>query len=277
MEGSSQKSNLVDQAVEAIREKVGDFSPEVMVCLGSGLSDAAGAADIYFTIPFPEVPGLAAPSVTGHPGRVAFGSWGNREVIVFMGRLHWYEGHSWDRITLPVRISSQLGVRCCVFANSAGGINPALEPGSMVVVADHMNFMGSNPLIGITANDPSMQFPDMGEAYSPRLRNILQQAAAARGHQLFEGVYAAVTGPNYETPAEVRALQLLGADVVGMSTVGEVLVARQLSLECCAISCVTNKAAGITKQILTHQEVVQIAQASVYRLASLLDDLMHSI
>lgn len=268
---------IVEKALEVIRDQVGEFAPQVMINLGSGLSDAASGADIYCSIPYQEVPGLAAPTVAGHPGKVAFGSWGNREVILFLGRLHWYEGHSWERITLPVRIAAELGVSTCVFANSAGAVNVELNPGSIVVVADHMNFMGSNPLVGVTANDPSMRFPDMQEAYSLRLRRLLQHSAAIRGHTLHEGVYAAVSGPNYETPAEVRALRMLGADIVGMSTVGEVLVARQAGMECCVLSCVTNKAAGLTDKHVSHEEVVEVAQSATLKLASLLDDLMHQL
>jgi len=140
-----------------------------------------------------------------------------------------------------------------------------------------MNFMGSNPLVSLTANGPSLRFRDMQDAYSPRLRGLLQQAATIRGHNLVEGVYAAVSGPNYETPAEVRALRMLGADVVGMSTVGEVLVARQAGLECCVLSCVTNKAAGTAPKAISHEEVVEVAQATSMTLASLLDDLLHNL
>lgn len=264
-------------SLKAIREQVGDFRPEVMLTLGSGLSDAVKPADIYYSMPYSRIPGLTPPSVAGHPGKVLFGSWGGKRLIMFQGRLHFYEGHPWQSITLPVSIAAEMGVSACVFTNSSGAIHAELAPGDILIIDDHMNFMGANPLVGVTANDPSTMFPDMGEAYSPRLRRLLDQCAAMLGISIAHGIYAAVAGPNYETPAEVRALALLGADVVGMSTVGEVLMARKIGLECCALSCVANMGAGVTNKIIRHEEGLSVVKASVHNLASLLDSFIRNI
>ncbi|QDU62557.1 Purine nucleoside phosphorylase 1 [Planctomycetes bacterium Pan216] len=261
----------VDDAVQAIRDEVGDFAPEVMILLGSGLSGASTGADIYYTMPYDRIPGMAPARVVGHPGKLLFGSWANRTVVLFQGRNHWYEGHPWTRVTLPIQIAAHLGVGTVMLTNASGSLSPKLPPGSLVCIDDHLNFMGANPRVGVTSNDPSTLFPDLGEAYSRRLRDLLDDAAMMLGQSLHHGVYAAVSGPNYETPAEVRALRMLGADVVGMSTVGEVIVARQCGLECSAISCVTNMAAGMTSGAITHDEVVDIAHSVSLRLGSILD------
>ena len=264
----------VDEAIEVIREEVGDFDPEVMVVFGSGLSDAIHPIEIYHTIPYKRIPGLTAPSAAGHPGKLGFGVWQSRRVLAFQGRLHWHEGHSWKRVTLPVLIAAEMGVSICIFTNMSGAVNPRIKPGSLVAIDDHMNFMGSNPLVGTTANDPTTMFPDMGEAYSLRLRRLLDEAARINGLPLAHGVYVGVSGPNYETPAEVRALRLLGADVVGMSTVGEVLVARQCALECCALSCVANPAGGVDAAPIRHDDVLKVARETCFQLATLIDTFM---
>lgn len=264
----------VEDAILTIRHEVGTFQPSVMIMLGSGLSDAAGTLELFHSLPYTAIPGLARPSVAGHPGKLLFGQWGNQRVVVFQGRLHRYEGHSWDQVTLPVQIAARLGAGICVFTNASGGINPRLRPGMMVVIDDHMNFMGSNALVGITSSDPSAMFPDMAEAYSPRLRHLLDEAAAMHGWSLAHGVYVGVSGPSYETPAEIRAFALLGGDMIGMSTVGEVLVARQQGLECCAISCVANMAAGISAERIRHQDVIEAGRAVSVQLAALLDTLL---
>lgn len=266
----------VARAVETIREQVGAFTPELVVMLGSGLSEATRPAETLVTIPYSQIPGLAIPTAAGHPGKLLAGWWGKRRVLLFQGRSHFYEGHSWLRVTMPVRIAAAMGAGVCVFTNMSGAINPRLTPGSMVVIDDHLNFMGSNPLVGMTSADPTEMFPDMQEAYSRRLNALLDRASAMTGVAVSHGVYVAVSGPNYETPAEVRALGLLGADVVGMSTVGEVLVARRSGVECCAISCVANLAAGVLgdgagREPITHADVLATASETQSRLARLLD------
>jgi purine-nucleoside phosphorylase len=257
-------------AAQAIRDLSPGFAPTAMVVLGSGLADAASAADIQCRIEYSRIPGLIRPSVVGHPGVLLTGRWGGRTVLVFQGRLHRYEGHVWDRIRLPVRIGAALGARICVLTSMSGAINPNLAPGTLVVVDDHLNAMGENPLAGLITDGSSTQFVDLTDAYSPRLRALLATAAADLNLSIEHGVYAAVTGPSYETPAEVRALRILGADVVGMSTVAEVLTARWLGLECCAVSCVANLAAGVHGTPIRHEEVLEAGRSMAERLGSLL-------
>lgn len=264
----------IDDALAAMEREAGEFRPEVMVTLGSGLGEVAGAADIYQEIPYGRLPGFVDPTVVGHPGKILLGHWGGRRVVVFQGRLHFYEGRPWEQITLPVRLAIRMGATTGIFTNMSGAINARLRPGSLVVIDDHMNFMGSNPLVGVTANDPEQMFPDMGQAYSARLRVLMDRAAGVLGESVAHGVYVGVSGPNYETPAEVRAYGLLGADVVGMSTVGEVIVARQAGMECCGISCVANMAAGITGRPIHHEEVLQTARSASLRLGRLIDSFL---
>jgi purine-nucleoside phosphorylase len=264
-------------AVTAIRAEVGDFQPEVLVMLGSGLAEAAHSAEIYHTTSYIDIPGMVAPQAAGHPGRLLFGVWGNRKTLIFQGRIHRYEGRPWHQITLPVQIAADLGITTCIFTNMSGALSRRMPPGTLVVVDDHINFMGSNPLLGVTANDPNVMFPDMREAYSSRLRRLLDEAAAMHSLPTTHGIYVGVSGPNYETPAEVRALQMIGGDVVGMSTVGEVLVARQLGMECCAISCVANYAAGLDSQPIRHQDVLKCAREVAFQLSLLLESLLRTL
>jgi purine-nucleoside phosphorylase len=273
----SPATGTVAEALAEVRAIAGDFTPQVAVTLGSGLGTVADAIETRCTIPYERIPGLAAPGVAGHAGRLLLGRWSDRAVAVFQGRLHYYEGHGWDPVTLPVRLAARLGARIAVFTNMSGAVNRCLTPGSLAIVDDHINCMGSNPLVGMTIDDPSNPFPDMQEAYSPRLRRLLDEVAALLGIAIGHGVYAAVTGPNYETPAEVRALATLGADLVGMSTVGEVLVARWLGLECCAISCVANLAAGMQSEPIAHADVLRTAQAGARQLANLLTAFLRQV
>lgn len=264
-----------EDAAQAVRAAFGEQRFDTMLVLGSGLAEAARPAQSWAEIEYSRIPGMAPPRAAGHPGKLVAAAWGKRRVLVFQGRLHFHEGKSWTQVTLPVRLATQLGASVGLFTNMSGSVHSRLPAGSMMVIDDHLNFMGTNPLVGVTANDPAQMFPDMGEAYSPRLRDLLDEAAAIQGLRLAHGVYAAVSGPNYETPAEVRALALLGADAVGMSTVGEVLVARQRGMECCAISCVANLGAGVGTGPIRHADVLAAAQSMQVRLASLLDAFFH--
>lgn len=266
-----------DDAVRLIREEIGTFSPDVMFLLGSGLSDAVSSADIFHSIPYSRIPGMAEPTVTGHPGKLQVGSWGGRSILVFQGRNHFYEGHSWERVTMPVQLAARLGVRICILTNASGAINQQLRPGMIVAVDDHINFTGSNPLVGRLGSDPANAFPDLGEAYSLRLRAYLDRAAMMHGIELAHGIYVGVSGPSYETPAEIRALGFLGADLVGMSTVGEVILARQMGLECCAVSCVTNMAAGVTKELICHSEVIERGRSAARQLGVLFETMLRML
>ncbi len=267
----------LELAVDAVQQLIGDFAPKLMVVCGSGLSDIISSATILNTIEYSQIPGMYATTVPGHAGKLHAALWGDRRVLIFQGRLHYYEGHPWNRITLPIRIAHRLGVTTCILTNSSGAINTRLRPGSMVIINDHLNFMGSNSLVGVTSRDPESMFPDLQDAYSPRLRKKLNDAAAMRGLQVDEGVYVAVSGPNYETPAEIRAFGILGGDIIGMSTVGEILMARHLRMECCAISCVANLAAGLSGTSITHHEVQEVGKQAASRMRTLLDTFIRMI
>ena len=230
--------------------------PRVAVVLGSGLGAFAGELAGATRLEYARIPGFPVSTVEGHAGRIVIGLSGGVPFAALEGRLHFYEGYSMDEVTFPVRVLARVGVRALVITNAAGGINPSYRQGGLVLIRDHLNLQGTNPLIG--HNDPrfGLRFPDMTHAYSDRLRRIAQEEGKRQGLALQEGVYAAVTGPSFETPAEIRALRTLGADLVGMSTVPEVIVARQMGLEVLGISCVSNLAAGILDQPITHQEVL---------------------
>jgi purine-nucleoside phosphorylase len=226
------------------------------------------------SVPFAEVPGLAASSVAGHSGRLSLGNWLGQRVLIFEGRLHYYEGHPWESVTLPVRLAANLGVRILLLTNAAGGIHDALVPGSLLAIRDHLEwtrqYCWREP--GPGALGPARPSP-----YSTRLLELLQSVAAKKRIEVHEGVYGAVTGPCYETPAEIRALQAWGADAVGMSTAREVQTGTDLGLECAAVSCITNRAAGLSGGPLHHEEVLQTAAAQAERLADLLEGFLAEV
>jgi purine-nucleoside phosphorylase len=234
--------------------------PSIGVVLGSGLSafaeQLAGAARIDYA----RIPGFPESTVEGHAGQMAAGTAGGVPVAVLDGRLHYYEGYSMDEVTFPVRVLGHMGIRALIITNAAGGISAAYRRGALVLIRDHINLQGTNPLIGHNDERFGLRFPDMTHAYSERLRRIAAEEGARQGMELQEGVYAAVTGPSFETPAEIHALRALGADLVGMSTVPEVIVARQMGIEVLGISCVTNLAAGILDQPITHEEVLETGE-----------------
>jgi purine-nucleoside phosphorylase len=231
--------------------------PRVAVVLGSGLGAFAGELAGAMRLDYARIPGFPVSTVEGHAGRIVVGFTDGVPVAALEGRLHLYEGYSMDEVTFPVRVLARMGIRALIITNAAGGISPDYRQGALVLIRDHLNFQGTNPLVG--HNDPrlGLRFPDMTHAYSDRLRRIAREEGKRQGMVLQEGVYAAVTGPSFETPAEIRALTTLGADLVGMSTVPEVIVARQMGIEVLGISCVTNLAAGILDQPITHEEVLE--------------------
>jgi purine-nucleoside phosphorylase len=230
--------------------------PRVAVVLGSGLGVLARALTDALSMPFTAVPGLPAASVQGHRGSVTLGTWAGVRVLVFEGRLHRYEGHAWQAVERPLLLATELGARAALLTNAAGGIRQDLVPGSLMVLHDHLDWTRPWP----------WRQPERPSAYSPRLREMLHRAAEAVGLPWCEGVYAAVTGPCYETPAEIRALRACGADAVGMSTAREVQAAAAAGLECAALSCITNRAAGLSATPLNHEEVLAVAAAQRDRL-----------
>jgi purine-nucleoside phosphorylase len=241
--------------------------PEVGIVLGSGLGGLADDLIDAVAIPFADLPGWPAATAPGHAGRLILGELGGRSVVMLQGRFHLYEGNDPGLVIQPVLLFKELGARIVVLTNAAGGLDPTFGPGTLMVMRDHINLTGRNPLIGPNADSLGPRFPDLTDAWSPRLRSGLHAAAASEGVGLQEGIYVGLTGPTYETPAEVRMLAGLGGHAVGMSTVLECIAARWVGLEVCGVSLVTNAGAGYTGQPLTHEEVLASALVAGPRLA----------
>lgn len=248
--------------------------PRVGVVLGSGLggfaSELSGGTEIHYS----EIPGWPCSTAVGHAGRLVLGTLGSLPVAVMSGRVHLYEGYTQQQVTFGVRVLGSLGVRGMVFTNAAGGIKLSLERGGLVLISDHINLQGSNPLVGPNLDSLGPRFPDMSEAYCLRYREAAKAAGRELGIPLAEGVYAAMLGPSYETPAEIRFLRTIGADVVGMSTVPEVIAANHMGIRCLGISCVTNMAAGVLPQKINHEEVLETGAAVRGTLIALLKTLL---
>jgi purine-nucleoside phosphorylase len=260
-------------AAAAIEERTA-LRPRIAVVLGSGLGAFAEELSERVSIPYSRIPGWPVSTAVGHSGALEFGCLGQQPVAVMNGRVHLYEGYATGKVVLGTRVLAALGVRAIVFTNAAGGINLDYGQGALVLVSDHINLQGSNPLAGPNDDSLGPRFPDMTGAYDPEFRGIARQAASELGIPLPEGVYAALLGPSYETPAEIRYLRAIGADLVGMSTVPEVIAARHMGVRCLAISCVTNMAAGILPQKIDHAEVLATGEAVRGTLVSLLRTLL---
>jgi purine-nucleoside phosphorylase len=252
----------------ALAEAARSAPPEVAVVLGSGMGPVARRVRFLLSSSFGEVPGLTASSVAGHTGRLSLADWAGRRVLLFEGRLHRYEGHPWDSVIRPVQLAHGLGARVLLLTNAAGGIHEALAPGSLMALRDHVEW--TRPYCWRLPG-PGGLAPTRPSPYADRLRDLLARVARERGIALHEGVYAAVTGPSYETPAEIRALRTWGADAVGMSTAREAQAAADLGMECAAVSCITNRAAGLSGGPIHHDEVLTTAAAQAERLAELLE------
>jgi purine-nucleoside phosphorylase len=243
------------KAAKAIRKRA-SLEPKVGIILGSGLGGLSKSIADAVRIPFGEIPGFPEVTVAGHEGAVIVGSLGGREIVALSGRFHVYEGHPAALAAFPVRVFHALGAHDLFVSNAAGGISPKLAVGDLMMISDHLNLMGTNPLVG-EASEGEPRFPDMTDAYNPGLRWLLRTTAESLRIKLREGVYAGLLGPSYETPSEVKMLRLLGADAVGMSTVPEVIVARALGMRVAGVSCITNAAAGVTGSALSHAEVLE--------------------
>jgi purine-nucleoside phosphorylase len=247
--------------------------PSMAIVLGSGMGEVARRVACPVRIPFHEVPGLPTPAVVGHRGCIAFGRWAGRPVLVFEGRLHLYEGHADRAVTQCVHVAFALGARTILFTNAAGGIHDSLLPGSLMAIRDH--FEWNRPCCWRYPG-PGGTGPERASPYSAELLAQLHASGKRVGMELHEGVYASVLGPNYETPAEIRALRACGADAVGMSTTREVSAAAARGMRCAAISCITNRAAGLSEQLIKHEEVLATTQLQSDRLAGLIDDLLRA-
>ena len=247
--------------------------PQVALVLGSGLGDYADTLENAVRIPYAQIPNFPQPTVEGHAGAFVFGKKQGRDVVVLQGRVHYYEGLSMQEITLPVRVLAAMGVKTLVLTNAAGGVNLGYKPGTLMLICDHINFSGANPLIGKNLEKFGPRFPDVSDLYTAALREKIKKQAAEHQIPLEEGVYLMCSGPNYETPAEIRAFRTLGADAVGMSTVPEALVAGHSGLQVVGVSCITNMAAGVLPARLSHGEVMETA-AKVHDLFQNLVDLI---
>ena len=252
--------------VEAVRRHT-DLVPDVGIVLGSGLGGLADDLEASVAIPFDELPGWPAATAPGHVGRLLLGRLAGRTVVMLQGRFHLYEGNDPGLIVQPVLLFRSLGARLVILTNAAGGLDPSFGPGTLMIMRDHINMTGRSPLIGPNAEELGPRFPDMTDAWSPRLRERLHAAGGQEGVAMAEGVYIGLTGPAYETPAEVRMLAGLGGDAVGMSTVLECIAARWVGLEVCGVSLVTNAGAGYTGAPLTHEEVLEAGATAGPRLA----------
>lgn len=236
-------------------QEIVKLQPEIAIVLGSGLAGLVDHMEVLYQLPFNHVPGLKTSTAPGHEGVFIVGKLNGVTVLCQKGRLHYYEGYSMEEITYPIQLIHELGIKKLILSNAAGAINMNFHVGELMLIKDHINFMGDNPLIG-PRKEGFDRFPDMTFAYSPVLRNSLKETANELQIPIQEGVYIATTGPSYETPAEIRAFRLLGADAVGMSTVPEVIVANYLGMEVLGISCLSNMAAGILEQKLSEKEVL---------------------
>ena len=270
----------VQKAALYVRARLGQLEPHLGIVLGSGLGAAAESVANPVIIPYEEIPNFPRSTVEGHSGRLVAGMLGGAPVVVMQGRVHYYEGHRPEAVTFPMRVMGALGIRAVILTNAAGGISEKYRIGQLVLIADHINLMGWNPLVGpneaqfaFGRKGYGLRFFDMTEAYSKRFRELAVRAAALEGERLDDGVYLAVSGPSFETPAEIRAFRTMGATLVGMSTVPETIVARHMGIEVLGISCVTNLASGLSATPLSHAEVFEAGRQVERKLADLLERL----
>lgn len=268
--------NTVQKAVEYIRS-ICLLTPKVGLILGSGLGDYAGNIEEPIVIPYKDIPGFPVSSVHGHASQFVVGSCKGQKVIAMQGRFHFYEGFTQQQIALSVRVMRSLGIEKLVVTNAAGGINNSFDPGTLMVITDHINYSGSNPLIGKNLDEFGPRFPDMSNVYDKELRTMLLKEAVNAGIALREGVYMMFSGPSYETPAEIRMARAVGADAVGMSTVPEAIAAAHCGIKTIGISCITNLAAGILDQPLNHDEVIQTATRAKKTFNRVLDLLFEKV
>jgi len=270
---SSSRGDLHSRALEAaaVLRAVVTEVPKIAVVLGSGLNELAGRIGEPTTIPYDQIPHFPRTSVAGHAGQVSLGSLAGVAVLVFQGRFHHYEGHDLETVTFPVRVLQQLGVSRLILTAATGGIRAELRPGNLVILTDHLNLIGDNPLRGLNDSRLGPRFPDMTEVYSRRLRTIAKEEGKRLSIELVPGVYACMPGPSYETPAEIKMLRTLGADVVGMSTVPEAIVAHHAGIEVLAFALVSNAAAGVVGTPITHEEVLEAGRRAAPTLARLIE------
>lgn len=266
----------VDYLEEKIKTNLGDFKPEIGIVLGSGLGELA---DEYcnFAIPYSEIPGFETSHVSGHKSRLVFAEINNKQVVMMQGRFHYYEGHPIQKVVFPIKVMKKLGVKTVILTNAAGGVNPAFNPSDLMIITDHINHMNVNPLIGANDSEMGLRFPDMSEVYSINLVEFVKKTALKLGIDMQEGVYMALTGPSYETPAEVKMARIIGADAVGMSTVPEAIVAKWAGMNVIGISCICNSAAGVSTVALAHKDVIHAANVAKVRFKTLIKEIIKDL
>ena len=268
--------NMLEKAVNFIKEKINGFVPEVGIVLGSGLGELADEHS-RIVLDYKNIPGFEASTVYGHKGRLVFAEINGKNVVMMQGRFHFYEGHSIQKVVFPIKVMRKLGVKTVILTNAAGGVNASFNPSDLMIITDHINFMGVNPLIGLNDDTLGVRFPDMSEVYTPELVDLVKNAGNKVGVDLQEGVYMALTGPSYETPAEVRMARTLGADAVGMSTVPEAIVASWAGMKVIGISCICNSAAGVSTVGLSHEEVINAANKAKNKFKALIKEVLKEL
>ena len=268
---------LLDRAAKALPARFLEQPPVCGLILGSGWSPALVRREALERVPFGAIPGLGASTVAGHAGELLLFEQAGKRVAAFCGRRHWYEGAGWTPVALPVDLLRRMGARKLVLTNAAGGVNPSLKPGDFLMIRDHINTAGLNPLQGPVIPGWGPRFPDQSRVYAPALAGVLRQCAAGAGITLHEGIYAFTSGPCFETPAEIRAYRGWGVDAVGMSTVPEALLGSAMGMEVAAVSCITNMAAGMGEQALNHEEVLEATQAAGPRMRRLIEALLDAL
>ena len=267
----------IREAIGVIESAIGSVRAPIGMVLGSGLGGLADEVEDARTISYRHIPHIPSSTVPGHAGRLVAGRWHGREVVVLSGRIHRYEGHDPSRVALPVQMLAAMGVDVLLVTNAAGAVNAEFSPGDLMLISDHINLMGGNPLVGMNDDRIGPRFPDMTVAYDAQLRAMAKELGAARGLALREGVYAGVLGPSYETPAEIRMLRSIGADAVGMSTVPEVIAARHVGMRVLGLSCLTNMGAGMTGGLLAHDEVKEVAGKATRAMIDLIADFVQAV
>lgn len=265
-----------EAAANFIKSKIGDFTPVILAILGSGLGNYAQSENVKSVceIPYSEIPGMPVSTVSGHAGKFVFGFVGDIPVMFMQGRIHLYEGYPVQDVVLPIRVAAVLGIRKLILTNAAGGVNLSFKPGDFMIITDHISSFVPSSLKGENIVELGTRFPDMSSVYSVRMQEIIEKAAVQAEIEIKKGVYLQASGPQYETPAEIRMMRTLGADAVGMSTVVEATAARHAGMEICGVSCITNMAAGILNKPLSHSEVREIADKSEKNFSKIMTEII---
>lgn len=266
--------NQILETAAFIRAKVGQFTPEVGIVLGTGLGDFADNIEVEYAIEYKDIPNFPVSTVEGHKGRLIFGRIDGRRVVAMQGRFHYYEGYTMQQVTFPVRVLKQLGIRCLFVSNASGGINPSFRTGDLMIITDHINLFPEHPLRGKNIDELGPRFPGMTDAYSPRIIRLAEECGKKLGIPLQHGVYAGLQGPSFETPAEYNWIRVIGGDAVGMSTVPEIIVARHMGMECFGMSVITNSTASPELIKTNHTEVQDIGNTTQPRMTALFREII---